>query len=357
MDTEFDKPESLSPATALPVEAEQSTSPQLDHRGEEEALRSFAGRETLPPAHPLRRVLVPLNRAPESEHTLPYAAFLASELQAHLSLGYVQVGGSLRGRGLSMAASSRPRPALPPVAAYLAGLRQQVPDLGGRVDVRNISAPTVAEGLLELESSSGAELALVALRQHTMTNHLSLGKVVDTLIQKGTTPVMVVPPRARNVETQPISVRHILVPLDGSALAEQALAPLLGWLGQARPEKDTRLAVTLFGVAANQASLSHYQSYLDSIRMVLLDCPECRHMSQLLIQAEAVVGSIPGAIINVVEQNVFGETFRSEPTDLLMMATHGRGGMGRWLFGSVASSVLARVHVPVLLVHPAFLDR
>jgi nucleotide-binding universal stress UspA family protein len=35
------------------------------------------------------------------------------------------------------------------------------------------------------------------------------------------------------------------------------------------------------------------------------------------------------------------------------MGTHGRGGLGRWIYGSVASSVLARAERPVLLVPPA----
>jgi nucleotide-binding universal stress UspA family protein len=74
------------------------------------------------------------------------------------------------------------------------------------------------------------------------------------------------------------------------------------------------------------------------------------------VQAEVLVSSSASeALVDAVEQNIFGRTFLSEPTDLVMMATHGRGGLERWLFGSVAAYVLPRVHVPVLLVHPAFL--
>ena len=39
--------------------------------------------------------------------------------------------------------------------------------------------------------------------------------------------------------------------------------------------------------------------------------------------------------------------------DLVVMCTHGRSGLGRWIYGSVAEQVLHRSPVPVVLVHPA----
>ena len=44
---------------------------------------------------------------------------------------------------------------------------------------------------------------------------------------------------------------------------------------------------------------------------------------------------------------------RPASTDILAFATHGRGGISRLLFGSVAAAVLARTTVPVFLVKPA----
>jgi nucleotide-binding universal stress UspA family protein len=39
-----------------------------------------------------------------------------------------------------------------------------------------------------------------------------------------------------------------------------------------------------------------------------------------------------------------------EPATLIVMSTHGRGGLGRLVFGSVAQAVLERSHVPLLLI-------
>jgi nucleotide-binding universal stress UspA family protein len=315
----------------------------------------LTGAETLPAPQPLRRVLVPLDNSPRSERTLPYASLLASQLQARILLAHVDTD-SARTPG----AAERIGPEnsrwqnMQYISSYYQRLHQQIPESAEQIERLEIGASSVVEGLLTLQSTSKADLVLVALGAHSLANHLSLGQVVDTLIQRGAAPVMVIPPKAAG-GGHPVTVRHILVPLDGSALAEQALSPLLGWLGQMSQDTDTRLTVTLLGVAQSHMTEQHYQSYLNAVRMILLAKPECKHIQ---VQAEAIVGSsVPETLVDVIEQNIFGKTFRSEPTDLLMMATHGRGGLGRWLFGSVTSYVLPRVHVPVLLVHPTFLDR
>jgi len=313
---------------------------------------SFGGAETLPAPNPLRRVLIPLRGSSYDERTLPYARALATELATHISLGNVRRGSGNRLQASLIAPGDSQWQDLPQVSSYSQRLAEQSALVAGQVDSWQIIAPSVVEGLLELESLCKADLVLVALRSHSSANHLSLGNVVDSLVRKGSIPVMVIPPQAR-ADGHPFTVHHILVPLDGSALSEQALAPLLGWLGQVRRDSESRLAVTLLGVAENEVTLGQYQSYLDSLRSALLGRPEC---TGIQIQAEAMIGSPPGAIVGAVTQNIFSPAFRSEPTDLVIMATHGRGGMGRWLLGSVADHVLPRVQVPVLLVHPAYLN-
>lgn len=50
--------------------------------------------------------------------------------------------------------------------------------------------------------------------------------------------------------------------------------------------------------------------------------------------------------------DVLADAARDERADLIVMSTHGRGGLARALLGSVAEAVLHRVKVPVLLVRP-----
>ena len=353
------------------------------------ASSAFNGAETLPAPRLLTSLLVPVAGAPQGERLLPYAAALAQLTQARVVLGHVTVDRGSRASLPGFPASPHPVEDLlpPPASAWQkdqqasadlqqlrARLQAQLAPAISRVDTLQVNAPSVIEGLSELETLSEADLVLVNLRPHSALNHLSLGSVIDTMIRKGPLPLLVIPPHAPpagqaepaeqaeqagqvGIEKTPrpttIAFRHLLVPLDGSALAEAALSPLRGWLGQAARTPDARITVTLLGVAENAAVLPDYQSYLQTLRQVLLRLPE---FAGVQVQVEAVVGSAPGAIVGAVEQNLFSGVFRAEPTDVLFMATHGRGGLGRWLFGSVADYVLPRVHVPVVLIHPTFLD-
>src|SRR5262249_17655211 len=69
-----------------------------------------------------------------------------------------------------------------------------------------------------------------------------------------------------------------------------------------------------------------------------------------------VVGRLKGA--KIVETAVFYgrpveailEEVELRRVDLIVMATHGRSGLGRWLYGSVAEAVVSRSPAPVLLV-------
>jgi nucleotide-binding universal stress UspA family protein len=46
------------------------------------------------------------------------------------------------------------------------------------------------------------------------------------------------------------------------------------------------------------------------------------------------------------------EAAREQRADAIALATHGRGGVRRWLLGSVADKVVRAAHIPVLLHHP-----
>jgi hypothetical protein len=138
------------------------------------------------------------------------------------------------------------------------------------------------------------------------------------------------------------------------------LAPLLGLLDQTKGSGGQPLAITLLRVAENRSQLPECWSYLETLRSVLMDVPVC---SRVQVSAEATIGSAPVAIVGRVESRTQTDddasagTCATDPVDLLIMATHGRGGVERLVLGSVADYVLPRVRVPVLLVHPVYLTR
>ncbi len=140
--------------------------------------------------------------------------------------------------------------------------------------------------------------------------------------------------------------KKILVPLDGSKLAEQAI-PYATELCKGSTE------VTLFQVVHLPLNLAAPDV---NIATPLPDPQEL--LQEALDYLEGLAGSLREDGINVktaaVERDVVAEAIvdyaKEHNSDLIVMTTHGRSGLSRLVFGSVAESVLRHAPCPVLLI-------
>jgi nucleotide-binding universal stress UspA family protein len=138
-----------------------------------------------------------------------------------------------------------------------------------------------------------------------------------------------------------VKLNTILVPLDGSALAEAALPRAL----EAVRESGARLlllraaeAHRLPGLDPTQAQIrvtSDAEDYLARIAERL------RHAGLPGVETSVWYGPAPWAIV---------EAARVRHADLIVMTTHGRSGLGRLILGSVAESVVRGTRTPILLL-------
>lgn len=143
--------------------------------------------------------------------------------------------------------------------------------------------------------------------------------------------------------------RSILVPLDGSDVAEQALpvaASLARRAGAALHLVSVHEPVPT--VVAGQAGLygvNLEQECRDGLSEYLAKTVSAaRRGRRVEIQGELVDGKAAQALADYVDHHGIG---------LVVMTTHARQGLARWLLGSVAAGLLRRLSVPVLLLHPA----
>jgi nucleotide-binding universal stress UspA family protein len=138
--------------------------------------------------------------------------------------------------------------------------------------------------------------------------------------------------------------RRIIVPVDGSDLAEQVV-PHVEALAKAFGAHVTVLWVTapvatVAGVPV--ASEERWQAEDDELAQPYLDRLEQR------FQAAGVGATVDRA--NGVPANVIVERATESETDLIAMTTHGRSGIQRLALGSVAEEVVRHANCPVLLV-------
>jgi len=167
--------------------------------------------------------------------------------------------------------------------------------------------------------------------------HLALGSVAEAVARNAGIPTLIV--RSQG-ETFPNANRQnvptVLVPLDGSLLAETALDPAVT-IAQALHGTILLLRVLPVSSSLPDAEESNREAsgYLATIRR--------RYEAKVIVQTEVVWGEPSEQIAVAAAQHRL---------DLVVLATHARVGLDRFLNGSVTEHVLHRVSGPVLILHP-----
>ncbi len=139
--------------------------------------------------------------------------------------------------------------------------------------------------------------------------------------------------------------QHILVPLDGSDLAEAALRDAIS-MAQLNNGRLTLLEVVspldhmMMETAAISAAdyINHQKTYAENY---LAQVYQAYETDSVPMETAVTIGKPGEAIIDYAKKH---------DIDLIVMATHGRSGVARWMYGSVADKVLRGAEQPVLLV-------
>lgn len=140
-----------------------------------------------------------------------------------------------------------------------------------------------------------------------------------------------------------VPLRRIMVALAGSAFSREAVGHAI------RLARATGARITLVEVVVRTAGIGALLRPGD---------PSVESASHFL---ETVRDEVPDDLgpvdVRVVENRTAAagliQEIRRGDMDLVVMATHGRGGMRRLIMGSIAESVLERADLPVLLCRPA----
>lgn len=206
--------------------------------------------------------------------------------------------------------------------------RVDLDNLARRLGGLNLRARTVllkgiaARELLFLEEQEQPDLVVMGSHGRSGLARAALGSVADRLVCEGKSPVLIV----RSFSPDITWTERALVPLDGSAEAEAAL-PIVETLA-GKPLRS----VKLLRVVAATSELPNAIGYLADIGA---------HLSGAGLDVKREVRVDEPAVAIAAE---------AQSVDLVVMATHGRGGFDRLRHGSVASQAIRHLAVPVLLV-------
>lgn len=299
-----------------------------------------------------RSILVPLDGSACAEQVLPYVRLLARLLDARVRLLHVLTEVDREGIIVSGAVSRRgagdnlaPYREIERRAWEL--LRQQAEIyLAAQVDTLSstelVVDTEVVIGVPYTCIVAAAERhpdTLIAVSTHGYggLRRWALGSVTDKVVQTTAVPVLVVRSTAHAPTRDPV-IRRIMVPLDGSDLARCVLPQAIALAQRAGAELIILRAVAprtdypgLLLMQRNQAA--------EALRVL---AGELRQQQVIVTPVVAVDHASPAeAIVDEAAQR---------HVDLIVMATHGLGGMQRWVLGSVADKVLHATATPLLLM-------
>jgi nucleotide-binding universal stress UspA family protein len=159
------------------------------------------------------------------------------------------------------------------------------------------------------------------------------GCTCDRVARHAPAPTLLVRAGRHGINAQPLS--RIVVPLDGSPEAEAALRP--AWALAALLGAPVHLVHVLEPVGTLPTDRQPSETYLTD---VMRRAETGAHLTWEIRDGEPSV-EIATAV---------------QPGDLLVMTTHGAGGMRRWFMGTVAERLIRQAPVPVLVARETSLD-
>ncbi|MEJ2541282.1 MAG: universal stress protein [Gemmatimonadota bacterium] len=295
------------------------------------------------------KLLVTLDGSSFSEWALNYAAAICRRTGASLELASVHEAVT------GFAYEEWEAAAVEWTEEYLSRIRSRMEDqLGVEVGAWVGSGPVV-DSLLHRAEAVDADLLVSATHGRGTISRAWLGSVADGLLRHTDRPLLLVRPEKGEPAPEDPSIRQVVVPLDGSEFSESILDLAVGFARTFDAEVNL-LRVVAYPVEIASPYLPH------TVQMNQAVVEQAKEAAEEELDRVAEGLGSEGLVVNtrVVVDSQAGHAICAESqdlkADLVVMATHGRGGLKRTLLGSTADKVIRSAHVPVLVRRPPDLE-
>ncbi|MFN8612782.1 MAG: universal stress protein [Vulcanimicrobiota bacterium] len=214
--------------------------------------------------------------------------------------------------------------------AYLEALRPRFQDL-----TFHLHAPlgSAKEVISQLAADQACRLVVMASHGRTGVTRWLLGSTAEYVLRHVDSAVLLLRPNA--LPAGDGDFRHVLVPVDGSASSREVLGKIGPYLADgARVSvlRATGLTARDYTLLNNTQEVKNYVSHLEA---------QLRQLDGhgLDLDYHVIDGEASDSIVHFAEQH---------HCDLIVMSTHGRTGVRRWILGSTTEKVARQAACPVL---------
>jgi nucleotide-binding universal stress UspA family protein len=294
------------------------------------------------------KILVPLDGSATAEAVLPYVEALAQGFKCAVELisvidtrsTRINFAGGETHRADEIIAAEETRS-----AAYLEQVAKRLERFSTE---RSITHGAPEEVILETAAKDPNTLVAMATHGRSGVKRWLMGSIAEKVLRGTSNPLFLV--RAAGARTSPQKIiNSIIVPLDGSPLAEKILPAVSRW-ARALDLEVTLIRACEFPDAAYLANAGllrpDYEALRTSIRGEAADYLKAKENS-LVAEGVRTVSTVilEGAAADEIIS--YGQT---APRAMIAMSTHGRTGVQRWILGSVTEKVVRHGDDPVLVV-------
>ena len=294
------------------------------------------------------RILVPLDGSSTAEQVLPYVRLLGRKAGTKVDLLRIieplpdEIAAPERGVYLDEM-----------IENVLGQQREKLNQVAADLNSEGITASVTAEEgkpaerIVEEAEKERDTLIAMATHGRSGVGRWVMGSVTDRVLHSTRDPMLVV--RATEEGELPAEkVETVIVPLDGSDLAEKAL-PYAQDIAKA-----TGASVLLVRVIAPSAFYYGYAEYVTPAYDDAFEQVEASAMEYVDGVAKRLVdegvSDVKGVTLNGPPAAVLVDTAKEYANSLVVMTTHGRSGVSRWVMGSVADHVVRHSGDPVLVI-------
>ncbi len=294
-----------------------------------------------------KRIFVTTDFSPCADYAVGYAVELAKQLHGEIVIGHV-VDTSY----LTYAALYGQEVVVDPgVASVEAAAKDHLAKTVDRVQGLGVSASgEIARGapvteLVGMIKSSGAALVVTGTHGHTGFNRFLFGSTCEKLLRQSPVPVLAVkqPDAGARFKPDEFAIDRIACTTDLSDLSRSVLP----FAAEISSTLDAELTV-----------LHVIDARIDTLPYATIEAPT---RDQLKMRAQHVLKEwtqwlkapqIDSRVLHGIPDKVIAEFVRDHNIDLLVMATHGHGGLAHALLGSTTERVVRTAPCPVLVVRP-----
>lgn len=310
----------------------------------------------------MKSVFVPLDGSSFAEHALPLALSIARRAKATLNLVLVHVPLAAvfaePQRGME---TLNDEPLKARERAYLTAVTEQLKKAASVPVVARFAEGPVVATLREQITSGHGDLVVMTTHGRGAVARFWLGSIADQLIREVTVPLLLVRSGEGKAEfSHEKLLRHMLIPLDGSAMSEQIVGPALGLgdlmeadyalLRVVPPISPVPLDVVELPLSAEGRPIYDRLEKLhaEEMKRATNDLERVRkpHAARAIRMTTKVAESDSPA-------RAILDTAETGGIDCIALATHGRHGLGRLVLGSVADKVVRGANLAVLVYRPA----